>query len=566
MSYPFTEVASSSPESHLQVRPEVYPKPAPLSTAVSLPRRSFSPTPSDPIQDAFQEEMLWFFHMEGYWGLAFTIWTRAIELIRNAPNSYRRFLAEDYTKGTFHLFTLLLTLPRKLIESLIKNTLPYDIVQDASVGRFVTMAMQPAPIPGIYMNIPTRGRSVLTHHSSQASSDVGKWLSSSEAEAMVDFVQEYLDLSAPSGHSKAFDRHLTCGFADVKELIDSPKLRRYASNTKQARDLQRWANRIKTMYVTGNTSDPALKFVRCPIEVGWSKDIEKRLSEHAKNWHTTGLFAFFHAYSRCKLPSSNSFPVTSQYTLFPIWDNDRELARVAEIAATLLTSSMGEHGGLNANPPGNITIRGAIPARVWDSNAQGVFLREHVLDALQAEVDFVEETEKAWTDHPKIKELEEENKALEKEWKKMEDAIADLDEKKVTLSKELEELKAKRLEQVATGHVSNSAVVNRLRKTIIPLIRRYENEEKGRSMAIEDSMTGTRNVQQLRDRDALQMYREVAADVELRQAKAVTAWHKHHEAWVEEATKQQYAADAEFEAVFGNFALVGTTMKEPGQM
>lgn len=136
--------------------------------------------------------------------------------------------------------------------------------------------------------------------------------------------------------------------------------------------------------------------------------------------------------------------------LFPIWDNDRELARVAEIAATLLTSSMGEHGGLNANPPGNITIRGSIPARVWDSIAQGVFLREHVLDALQAEVDFVEEREKAWTDYPKIRELEEENEALEKEWKKMEDAIADLDEKKVTLSKELEEPKAKRLEQVAT--------------------------------------------------------------------------------------------------------------------
>lgn len=99
--------------------------------------------------------MLWFFHMEGYWGLAFTIWTRAIELIRNAPNSYWRFLAVNYTKGTFHLFTLLLTLPRKLIES--------------------------------YMNIPSRGRSVLTHHTSQASSDVGKWLSSGEAEAMVDF-------------------------------------------------------------------------------------------------------------------------------------------------------------------------------------------------------------------------------------------------------------------------------------------------------------------------------------------------------------------------------------------
>lgn len=117
---------------------------------------------------------------------------------------------------------------------------------------------------------------------------------------------------------------------------------------------------------------------------------------------------------------------------------------MAEIAATLLTSSMGEHGGLNANPPGNITIKGAIAARVWDSNAQGVFLREHVLDALQAEVNFVEEREKAWTDHSKIKELEEENEALKKEWKKMKDAIADLDEKKIILNKKLKEFKAKR--------------------------------------------------------------------------------------------------------------------------
>lgn len=163
MFYPSTEVASPSPESHLELRPEVYPKPTPFSTVVPLPRQSFRPTPSDPIQDAIHEAMLWFFHMEDYWGLAFTIWSQAVELTSNAPKSYWRFLAEDYTKGTFHLFTLLLTLLRKAIESLIKNTLPYDIVHDASVGRFVTMAMQPAPIPGIYMNIPTRGR--LSHPS-----------------------------------------------------------------------------------------------------------------------------------------------------------------------------------------------------------------------------------------------------------------------------------------------------------------------------------------------------------------------------------------------------------------
>jgi len=382
---------------------------------------------------------------------------------------------------------------------------------------------------------------------------------------MGNFVEEYLDLNASHGHPKAFDRHLPCGFADVKKLIDGPKLRRYASNTKQARDLQGWANRIKTMYATGNISDPTSKFVRCPIEVGWSKDIEKRLSEHAKNWYTTGLFAFFHAYSRYKLPSLDSFPVTGQYTLFPIWDDDRELARVAEIGATLLTSSMGEHGGLNANPPGNISISNSIPSKAWDNNAQRVFLREHILDTVQAELDFMEERDKAWADHPKIRELEEENEELEKEKKKLEDAIEELDEKKISLTKEFEELKAKRLEQVATEYVGNSAVVNRLRKTIIPLIRRFENEEKGRVMAIDDSMAGVRNIHQLRDRDAQQKYREVAADIELQQAKAATAWHKHHEAWLEEATKRQHAEDAEFEAVFGNFALVGTTMEETGQ-
>jgi len=144
MSYPSTEAAIFSSQSHPEKRPEVSPKPSALSTVVSLPRQSFRPTSSDPIQDAFQEEMLWFFHMEGYWGLAFTIWSRAIELASNAPKSYWRFLAEDFTNQNFHLFTLLLTLPVPVIESLIKNTLPHDVVHDAIVRKFVTTAMRPA--------------------------------------------------------------------------------------------------------------------------------------------------------------------------------------------------------------------------------------------------------------------------------------------------------------------------------------------------------------------------------------------------------------------------------------
>ena len=56
------------------------PKPAPYVPYVPpvlTPSSTTAPNPNNSMQDDFQQEMLYYFELEGYWGLSRTIYERA---------------------------------------------------------------------------------------------------------------------------------------------------------------------------------------------------------------------------------------------------------------------------------------------------------------------------------------------------------------------------------------------------------------------------------------------------------------------------------------------------------
>ncbi|KAL8876112.1 MAG: hypothetical protein Q9198_005634 [Flavoplaca austrocitrina] len=120
-----------------------------------------------------------------------------------------------------------------------------------------------------------------------------------------------------------------------------------------------WIRATRARFCDGvRPNDEDQPHISAPFEVGWSKDVKRRIPEHKKNTGTTSIFGSNNALTRLSLAQggfgfpSNPFSGVS----FPLWADNRELARVGKILGSLLVSSYWFHGGYNSTWAGTFVM------------------------------------------------------------------------------------------------------------------------------------------------------------------------------------------------------------------
>jgi len=512
---------------------------APSSPSLQyVPASKLPSSPSQPIQDEFQEEMLYFFEKEGYWGLAVTMYERAAQEHTGSSNSYWKSLVED-CGTTWFLYQYLLSLPSNVICSLIRNTITYDFHHDNEIRKFVELYMYTnISLPGIYLQVLARGNQMtqiqLRNALLPSDPDKGKWLSANELRAMLDFLKEYLGKGAVSdGKALDFDRILDSNHSTIKALIHTLTARRYSANDDQKENLEKWSRKMEEQYLDRlNPADVNTRFLRCPTEVGWSKNISRRLEDHAKNQNSTYIFGFNNAYTRFSLP--DKFPNIKTFTLFRAWTNDIPHCRVGEFVGTILTSSLVNNGGLNPAAPGN--IRGVkFSTGIMNVNMVNMFTRKHVRGAIaedfkayQERHDFVQ----SMTRHRQEVASEElECNDLTRQLQSLQTKVKDFKEQDGKLHSELQDLRAQALNHAIFTTMKNPLLVN-----LFKLIKKLRADAMGRELAISNFAKGDINVSPgLFDPDAVSEYQLTMAKLKSNTKKAFSAWKLHFDEQEEES-------------------------------
>ncbi|KAL8646124.1 MAG: hypothetical protein Q9226_007007 [Calogaya cf. arnoldii] len=95
-----------------------------------------------------------------------------------------------------------------------------------------------------------------------------------------------------------------------------------------------------------------------PFEVGWSQNIRTPIADHEGNASTTSIFGFSNAITRLPKEKGGLGLTARPFSaaLFPIWNDDEELARVGEILGSMLVGSYWFHGGYNSTYAGTLSL------------------------------------------------------------------------------------------------------------------------------------------------------------------------------------------------------------------
>ncbi|MCJ1479123.1 hypothetical protein MMC13_007807 [Lambiella insularis] len=498
-----------------QRRPAIKPLPTPPS---SIPqarpaRPSTSPIdPADPIRDDYQQDMLYFFESEGYWGLVRTIYLRAEQEVQQGTDASQwQILTEDWNSKKFDLYYLLITLPPNIIRSLIRGTLTLDMERDRALDVFVSIHMASISRAGIYINILARGGNPLQLPGGGTKHDIGMFLNGNEMTQMTDFLDQYLTINPTSNAAAlAFDAHFPTGDSKVLKLILTPQLRRYATNDRAKNKLNRWRDIAKQQYLDRlPTAQGNTYFKRCLTEVGYSLDVTRRLASHKKNTDTTYIYAFLHAWTTHCMSQAQRFPPVRQYTVFPLWQRSLNQAKVGEFGATVLTSSLIDNGGLNPKTPGNIIFTDSVPretAPVWRQTAETLFSRKHVAGVLAEERRKMESRIELFKELPHFKDLKQINSTLTQELADVQAKVArrhkelsNLSSRKDQLKREIDDhhtqqtgkaLKALQSQRWPTESSQKSLILSTDFAQLNELIHTARNTRNGRVQAIEDFRNG----------------------------------------------------------------------------
>ena len=344
------------------------PFPPPLTNANPL---TYRPNPDEPIQTACQQKMLHAFQAEGRWGLVEAVYEEAKnKRSMTTKGATWEYLIDDYEQGDHHMFQLACMLPDEVIVSLIRNTLPSDYKSNSSqvLRSFVDHEMNPtSQYAGIYLNITTRAGKFGFLPLPTTTRMMGKWLSSNEVAHMLDRVQRYMEnKQADESENTALEN---CFNKNTPE-ITATHTRKFL---KKEDRLSEWVAEMRRLYCTNIApADSDKLFLRCPSEVGYTANIPKRLSEHASNSSITPIFGLVNAITA--QPASRGgfdFPTPWGVVLWPLWERDTTLARVAESFGTVLCSSYWYEGGFNFMEAGNSDITGMTPGydeSVWSNS------------------------------------------------------------------------------------------------------------------------------------------------------------------------------------------------------
>ena len=364
-----------------RIRPRVSRKhipPAPTLNVVP-PIKQLSPNadPTDPIQTVHQRRMMDAFIAHQRRGLRDEIleetrrkWTSIGK--SSMTSSWYAIIEDEEVAKTCYTSRLLMQLPDYIIKSLIQNTLPSDYANDIDVRSFVNCRMNThTTYAGIYVNIPTRSPRPRSLPLSGVPGR-GEFLSSDEAERLIQRVERYIaDKPADSMEN-----------SDVDCCFTAPKLapfRKFCAKNPNA-NWQEWLQEFRSIYCRNvPVSERSTQFQRCPMEVGWSQDVKKRLRDHRENGSTTAIFGVVNAMTRQQANKGGfDFPEVWQLALFPVWRRDPKFARVAEVLGSVLCSSYWCYGGLNISEAGYSTIvnrTAAFDDILWEESEREAFKR-----------------------------------------------------------------------------------------------------------------------------------------------------------------------------------------------
>ena len=248
--------------------------------------------------------------------------------------------------GNSYVIQLLETLPDMIIESLIKCTLPYNYhnTLDAEFMEFVRDEMQPTATPGIYANFPCF---------SAKSTRPGMCLTGKRMRVVLDKANTYFHaMSKDQNEVDAIDHFFkapTEGVDDGTQGLASIK-KQWGDSDGERATFDEWYTRMEYLYLDDlPEADQDKNFLHCAVECGWGNDVKERAAAHPANKGTTYLFAVYNVLTR-----KEGYGEMMQLMIFPIWKRDRMLAKIAEITASILCSSLWTEGGLNSAFPGNM--------------------------------------------------------------------------------------------------------------------------------------------------------------------------------------------------------------------
>lgn len=408
----------------LRPPPPPFPFPFPRYSATSsipsapIPKpltliEQFSPDahPADPFRTQHQRRMMDAFIAHRRWGLRGEIVAEARRRLHSVAkgskkSSWHAIIEDEEDDETCYTFQLLMLLPDCIIESLIKNTLAYDYANDPKVKAFVIRRMKThVPYAGIYVNIPTRAPppGSLTF---SGSTGQGEFLSSDEAELLMKRIGRYVaNQSADYGENSKVDN-----FFKAAKPGTNPNERRFSPGNARWSE---WLKEFRSIYCRRMpVSERSTPFRRCPMEVGWSKDIPERLKSHIKNGGITPIFGVVNAMTRQPTTQEGfSFPEPWQLALFPVWKRDTTLARVAEAVGSILCSSYWCYGGLNILEAGYSNITDSTPGFddiIWEESVREAWTRLQEYSLADEEMQF-------WLDRDRMVEAMQERPQSEKE-------------------------------------------------------------------------------------------------------------------------------------------------------
>ena len=438
-----------------------------------VPSLRATPHPDDPVQCQHQLGMLNAFHSFGRLGLSKFIYQEARDRATDQATEHYSWslLADDEEKEKF-VYQLLHLLPDQVITSLIRNTLALDARTNPEVKRFVDSEMKPremSPMAGIYINITRRSNLILPP---QVDPHAGKWMTPTQVKSLVDKVRAYV---ANEDDLQSLSTNMSIDNAVSRFSPSHLTERRFplGSSSYRGRVLE-WVKIIERQYWTN--IDPSyldIPFRRCPMEVGWAQDINSRLKNHVNNSNTTPLFGLVNAISRLPIKDGGAaFPQPMQLVLFPIWKNDEDLKRIAEILGSVLCSSYWIYGGLNyAWAGGSVNVPSYNPSGDnWMQSAdhfQERIKREGGLDFARV-VQLGEHSEKAR--ERSIAKAEKE--AVELEWKKKRLEVKEQRAKVRSLRAERDEKDRQRREEIRGKIAEGDEMMDDFNKIYEPTLQK----------------------------------------------------------------------------------------------
>ena len=320
--------------------------------------------PADPFRTQHQRRMMDAFIAHQRWGLRGEILEEArrrqSQGTGSKKSSWNAIIEDEEENDTCYTFQLLMQLPDCIIKSLIRNTLAYDYAKDKDVKAFVNRHMKThTPYAGIYVNIPTRapppGGLALSGMTGE-----GEFLSFDEVELLIKRVERYI-ANKPADYAE--NSKVDYFFKASKPGTDLSERRFGPGNSRSNARWQEWLDELRSIYCKNvPVSERSTPFRRCPMEVGWSQDIPKRLKDHIGNGSTTAIFGVVNAMTRQPTTQEGfAFPGPWQLALFSVWKRDIDLARVAEAVGSILCSSYWCYGGLNILEAGYSNITKSTP-------------------------------------------------------------------------------------------------------------------------------------------------------------------------------------------------------------